>query len=189
MSDSHCAVSALKEVLEREAYDVVVHSGDHDCLPAVEALLRYAAAPVAAVTGNLDDSSVRERLLEAGVLVEARVAVLKGIRVAGVGGWSPSVDAERLRGAEFDLLVSHHPPLGVLDLTYAGVHAGSDAVRRLVEEKKPLLHTCGHIHEARGVGRLGGTVVVNAGPLARGYYAVVEVAGGSVKPMLRRLKR
>ena len=52
-----------------------------------------------------------------------------------------------------DILVSHEPPKGILDLTYHGFSAGSAYLRELVEhaEHKPRLWLCGHIHESRGV--------------------------------------
>lgn len=52
-----------------------------------------------------------------------------------------------------DILVSHEPPKGVLDLTYHGFSAGSHYLKELVEhsEDKPRLWLCGHIHESRGV--------------------------------------
>lgn len=52
-----------------------------------------------------------------------------------------------------DVLVSHEPPKGVLDLTYHGFSAGSLHLRKMVEraEVKPRLWLCGHIHEGRGV--------------------------------------
>ncbi|KAL3823261.1 hypothetical protein ACHAXA_003409 [Cyclostephanos tholiformis] len=55
--------------------------------------------------------------------------------------------------SECDILVSHEPPKGILDLTYHGFSAGSTYLRELVEhaEHKPRLWLCGHIHESRGV--------------------------------------
>lgn len=43
------------------------------------------------------------------------------------------------------------------------VPTGSKAVRQLIEEKQPLLSLHGHIHESRGVTRIGRTVAVNPG--------------------------
>lgn len=77
------------------------------------------------------------------------------------------------------IVVSHSPPYGCrLDLTSRGVHAGCRALRRFVEEAKPSLVVCGHIHEARGVEELSGAIVVNPGPIYAGYYAYIEVDGG-----------
>ncbi len=43
------------------------------------------------------------------------------------------------------------------------VPVGSTAVRAAIEAHEPLLGLHGHVHESRGVGRLGRTVVVNPG--------------------------
>jgi Icc-related predicted phosphoesterase len=42
-------------------------------------------------------------------------------------------------------------------------HAGSTAVRALIEELQPRVSLHGHIHESRGVEELGRTTAVNAG--------------------------
>ncbi len=75
-----------------------------------------------------------------------------------------------------DILVSHEPPKGLLDLTYHGFSAGSFYLKDLVEraEHKPRLWLCGHIHESRGIvtkkfqsydseeGESDSTIVINA---------------------------
>ena len=43
------------------------------------------------------------------------------------------------------------------------VPTGSRAVRRLIEETQPLLSLHGHIHESKGVTKLGRTVAINPG--------------------------
>lgn len=43
------------------------------------------------------------------------------------------------------------------------VHVGSRAVARMIEKYQPLLGLHGHIHESRGVQRIGRTVVLNPG--------------------------
>lgn len=50
--------------------------------------------------------------------------------------------------------------------TYAGralVPVGSTATRQVIEEFQPLLGLFGHIHEARGVARIGRTLCINPG--------------------------
>lgn len=64
--------------------------------------------------------------------------------------------------------MTHVPPLGVLDVTRDGSHAGSRAVLDFIRRRAPALHVAGHIHEARGVAKVGMTTVVNPGPLAVG---------------------
>ena len=191
VSDIHCNVSGLRRLLRAEDYDLVAATGDFECVEAAEALVEEARGAVLAVTGNLDNFLVEERLGEAGVLLDGRAVEQAGLRWAGIGGRDPLRDAERLRGAagvkRVDVLLSHYPPRGVVDLTHSGCRGGLEEVRRLVEELSPRLVLCGHIHEARGVGRLGGAVVVNAGPLLGGSYAVIELGEGEPRVSLRRL--
>lgn len=61
-----------------------------------------------------------------------------------------------------DVLVTHGPARGILDLTYGGVHAGCVALRNTIDRLQPVLHVFGHIHEQRGVANRYGTVCVNA---------------------------
>ena len=50
-----------------------------------------------------------------------------------------------------------------------------------IKEVQPALHVCGHIHEAKGVAKVGKTVVVNPGPPKRGDpIYVAEVRQGEV---------
>lgn len=62
------------------------------------------------------------------------------------------------RGAEWnkapdgtDILVSHCPPLNILDKNMEGITAGCDIVMDTIRRIKPKLTLFGHIHEAYGV--------------------------------------
>ena len=173
VSDVHCASDKLKKVLEKEEYDVVVATGDFECLSAVYALDK-AKAPVLAVTGNLDDPEVADVLEELGYSVENEVREVKGVKFAGLSGQEPRTSAEILRNLEFDVLLTHYPPKGLVDRSWSGVHIGLFEVRRLVEEKQPSFVHCGHVHESAGWAELGRSLVINAGPLRSGRYALVD---------------
>ena len=81
----------------------------------------------------------------------------------------------QIAGCTQHILLAHVPPRGMgLDRTFSGAHAGSSAVRKFVEERRPALVLCGHIHEARGIEKLGPTTVVNCGHGGVGQYALVE---------------
>ncbi len=69
----------------------------------------------------------------------------------------------------------HAPPYGyaldlapelTVDLVQAAdrkVHVGSKAVAKMIEKYQPLLSLHGHIHESRGVQKLGKTTMINPG--------------------------
>lgn len=61
-----------------------------------------------------------------------------------------------------DILVTHSPPSGILDLTAAGINAGCEDLIARVKKVKPKLHCFGHIHEGYGRQAKGDTTYVNA---------------------------
>lgn len=87
--------------------------------------------------------------------------------------------AERLESPEVAIFNLHVPPHGSgldtameLDeelrpvLTAGQPHqvpVGSSAVRQLIEEYQPMLALHGHIHESRGITRIGRTLAINPG--------------------------
>lgn len=69
--------------------------------------------------------------------------------------------------ADTDVLITHGPPLGILDqvprdLTDGYEHTGCEELLPAVQRIKPKLHVFGHIHEGYGVERRDGITFVNA---------------------------
>ncbi len=61
------------------------------------------------------------------------------------------------------VLVVHSPPKGHVD--GHDKHLGSEAILRTIEERRPPLAVCGHIHECWGEeSMVGDTRIVNLGP-------------------------
>ena len=93
-----------------------------------------------------------------------------GIPVTPFGSWSYDFTEKEAYGLLNDcqqggVLVSHSPPKGILDISSDGRSLGSQAVRDTLEQKKPELVVCGHIHGSAGqTKRSGDTTVINAGP-------------------------
>ncbi|MFN3804828.1 MAG: metallophosphoesterase family protein [Pyrobaculum sp.] len=176
ISDVHCDSKRLAKVLNSERYDLVLATGDFECIETVDIL---AGVKAFAVTGNMDDIEVRRGLEKLGISLDGRVTAFGDITIGGLGGLDPVDDVERLKETlgsfgKLDVLISHHPPVGVLDEPQPGLHIGLREVRELVEGVRPRLHLFGHVHETPGHVVRGGTIHVNAGPLKRGYYALVH---------------
>lgn len=200
LSDLHDQLAALERILaEIESPDMVLVAGDlttfgqpDDAEPLVRRL-QAIGCPVWAVSGNCDSAAIDRRLAELGVGVHARAVVERGVAVQGLSGIPPwhrnmyqfteaqladalAAGRAQMADARRHVVLSHCPPRdGRLDRTMLLQHVGSLALRQYIERVEPDLVVCGHIHEGRGVETMGRTTVVNCGPAAEGYYAIVEL--------------
>ena len=87
-----------------------------------------------------------------------------------------------------DIVLSHIPPLGVLDLAqrFRVAHIGSNLLLKAVQRFTPRILICGHSHRWGGhLASLGPTTVVNtASPDGRAkyaHYAVVDTSDWSIQ--------
>ncbi|WP_099210583.1 metallophosphoesterase [Thermococcus henrietii] len=173
------------------AGDITHFSGAETARKVLQPLIE-TGVPILSVHGNCDGRDVPELLDELGIWIHDRRRELNGVGFVGVGGsnitpfntiWELSEGEIReilLRNYHpGDVILSHVPPKDTkADRVHSGLHVGSSALREFIEEKQPPLVITGHIHEARSVDRVGETVIVNPGPLFRGYYTVVEFEEG-----------
>jgi len=76
-----------------------------------------------------------------------------------------------------DVLITHGPPLGILDQAMpGGAHLGCEKLLEAVKEKKPKIHLFGHIHGGAVTFENGVTRFVNAAYLNE-QYKPLEPAG------------
>lgn len=62
-----------------------------------------------------------------------------------------------------DVLVTHSPPLNILDKTWSKESVGSPSLlAEILDRIRPKVHVFGHIHEAYGTSQRDGTIFVNA---------------------------
>lgn len=115
---------------------------------------------------------------------------LDGYQIAGIGYSSPTpfntpgeyserefaIRLKKFGRLQRLILVCHCPPRDTpLDLTGAGQHIGSSAIREFVDNYQPLWLFAGHVHETEGAEiRIGATRAVNAGK--RGYLLDLDQA-------------
>ena len=68
-----------------------------------------------------------------------------------------------------DVLVTHGPPFGILDLAPMSSNVGCPHLRVIVERVKPELHCFGHIHLSHGKRHFNGTDFINAAIMTEQY--------------------
>jgi hypothetical protein len=201
-SDIHGAYRRVDEILlQEQEYDAVILAGDLTTNGSVReaevALHLFAkhAKPIFIVAGNMDPRALEAVFAQHAHLVDARGEIFHDVGIFGVSGSPPTpfltpyeiseeeiaLRAEagwnQLLSARVKIFVPHPPPLNTnCDKLPFGKHVGSSAVRAFIEQYQPDMCVCGHIHEARGVDRIGKTHIVNCGPAGKGYYAVLTVA-------------
>ncbi|HEX4836164.1 MAG TPA: metallophosphoesterase [bacterium] len=146
-------IARVRELVAEHKPEVVLLPGDlthaghgEDALT----LLNTLPVPVLAIPGNMDGPSAVAEITSHGSLLGEEPVVIGGVSFGGP-----------LVRARCDVLVTHEPPAGTLDLASSGQHIGTRAVRDLVDRLRPRVLTCGHVHESPGIEKLGDTVVVN----------------------------
>lgn len=187
ISDTHSLHEQLPNLGQG---DVLIHCGDltgQGTLSDTENFVSYFAAQDYAhkvvVAGNHDTCFEDDRRLQAeNCLSSAGVIYLndESIELDGIQFWGSPIQPEffnwsfqRQRGSEIrehwdliprniDVLITHGPPFGILDLCHNGGHAGCEELLEVVNQIKPRIHAFGHIHEAYGVQQQNGTTFVNA---------------------------
>lgn len=154
--------------------------------------LKSVGVPVFAVPGN-QDKDVLEVIENSGISIHGKGKVYKNVGFYGFGGAKTPFGTplepeeseleagirkgyENIKDAKIKVQLTHAPPYNTrVDLIVSGAHVGSKVVKSLIEELKPDVSVCAHIHEARGVDDVCQTKVINAGRFPEGYCGLVEI--------------
>lgn len=213
VSDIHDRVANFINVAKREEYDAIIVAGDftyfrplNRVLEIVHKVREVTNAPIYFVPGNCDpvDLLNYEDLGKDFYNLHLKLKNLGDIVLIGIGGsnitpFSTNIEFSETELARFTdklvsfikdkpfLLVTHVPPYNTVDKLSFGEPAGSRIIRSFVEKWKPIAVFSGHIHESRGISYLGKTVIVNPGPLMRGYYALANVKKDNVGVELKHI--
>ena len=70
---------------------------------------------------------------------------------------------------DIDVLITHGPPQGILDLCFHGERVGCSDLLEFVKKIKPRVHAFGHIHESYGSLEIDKTIFINACNLNESY--------------------
>jgi len=191
------AENNLSKFLER-GYDCLVLIGDltnfgpASLSKSMLERVKSTGVPTFAVPGNCDPKEILQVLENYGVNLHSKCEQLDDITFVGLGGsnLTPFNTPFELTEAEIQeelaaltcttgtnwVLVTHAPPHDTkLDQIPEGTHVGSKSIRKFIEQKQPLVALCGHVHEARNTDKLGRTLMVNPGPISKGYAAEITL--------------
>jgi Icc-related predicted phosphoesterase len=73
-----------------------------------------------------------------------------------------------------DIVITHGPPIGILDLCPDGHRAGCWHLKKRIFEVKPKLHVFGHIHGAHGMETIDDIQFANVSVLNEQYKRIYE---------------
>jgi Icc-related predicted phosphoesterase len=208
--DIHMEWGMIDSIPALDSADLVIVTGDftnfggrRQASQVLDAL-QAVNANVLAVPGNLDQPEVEGFLAGRGVSLHGRGRELHGVALVGVGGSNvtpfktPMEFSEEeiaaliqsghkeVEGGKPLILVSHTPPVDTkCDTITGGIHVGSSAVRRYIEENRPALCLTGHIHEAKSQDRIGDTQILNPGMLRDGGWIEVIYEDNSITALIQ----
>src|SRR4051794_24255061 len=184
-SDLHRDLEQGAQLVEMSAEaDVVIGAGDfaslHEGLEETIGALSGIETPAVLVPGNnetVDALRAAAAGWSAATVLHGEGTTIAGVDFFGLGAgipvtpWDWSFDLDD--GAATGMLSGcpggavlrlHSPPKDHCD-SAGGGNFGSPALLRAIEEKRPRLAVCGHIHESWGCeSRVGETPVRNLGP-------------------------
>jgi Icc-related predicted phosphoesterase len=167
--------------------DVLIHAGDFTLFSQSYASIRdfnlwLGELPHRhkfVVPGNHEffleaDRAKRSLLSNATVLIDEAIEI-ESLRFwgspitplySGAFGLSSATDRGRAYAripADADVLITHGPPYGVLDINPRnGLHGGCPELFEALKRIEPSLHVFGHVHGAYGTLTAGSTTFVNA---------------------------
>ena len=195
LSDFHGDYSHVPTIIDLAGnFDAVLLAGDiTDFGPDERALdlLKMFNVPVLVIPGNCDNPSILQCLDDNAICIHNSYRIMEGISFLGIGGSNPTPFntpfelsekrigenvgklLSRLRGKI--VLLSHAPPLNTTDRVQRG-NVGSAALARYLGRFD--LVVCGHIHEARGIVKVNGTLIVNPGTATKGEGALITINEG-----------
>lgn len=185
-SDLHCDLEQGKRLVEMAAEaEVVIGAGDfasvHEGLPETIGALAAIETPTVLVPGNNETVDALRAAVDgwdAATVLHGEGTTIDGTEFYGLGAgipvtpwdWSFDLDddaaTEMLAACpEGAVLVLHSPPKDHCDSAGGGGNFGSPALLKAIEEKRPRLAVCGHIHESWGCeSTIGESPVRNLGP-------------------------
>lgn len=172
ISDTH---NKHQQLTNLPVADVTVHCGDfteqgteEEVLDFLNWFIELPYKHKIFVTGNHDlclwDAENIEELPKNVHFLQDRCCEIEGIKFFGLA----YNHSEKLIPNEIDILVTHEPPVMILDES-SGMHWGNAPLRNRVQKVKPKYHLFGHAHDAFGTEKHAGIVFSNGASLDENY--------------------
>lgn len=195
ISDTHCRHRSLKI----PKADVILHAGDityrGDKREIIDFLDWFGKLPIPHkifIAGNHDfffektkPEVIRELLPPSVHYLKDEMISIDGIKIWGspYTPWFFKWAFNKKRGVQLkdhwelipedtDILLTHGPPFGILDVVINERHTGDKDLHQRVTTISPKIHVFGHIHEAFGSVKKNGTKFINACQLNESYELV-----------------
>lgn len=202
ISDLHGSThKALNNYLKNNKIDLIIIAGDITHFgPAelAEDILNEISSydiPVVAIPGNCDPQGVSSQLDNSKAInIHGKSTAIKNVGICGFGGSNltpfdtPLEFGEieifeeldkimvEMKDQDIKILVTHAPPLNTnADKLPNGDHVGSESIRKIIEDYKPNINICGHIHEAQSIDQIGETIILNPGQIMDGGACLVQI--------------
>ncbi len=183
ISDTH----GFHEHLVIPGGDVLIHAGDFTLsggLSEVDSFDKFLGEQPhqhkLVVAGNHDFCFERQPLVAREHLTNAKYLQDSGCEIGGYhfygSPWQPffmdmafNLESDEARHEKWemipsntDILITHTPPRGILDLTSLGICVGCQELSKIIDTRNLRAHVFGHIHEAYGIELHGSTTYANA---------------------------
>ena len=194
ISDTHC----MHREVDVPDGDVLIHAGDMTGRGEMERLLDFCEwmnelphKHKIVIAGNHDfcfenwrrDEAIR-MMEEVAVYLEDSSVVIDGVKFYG-SPWQPEFcdwafnlpRGEALREvwskieADTDVLITHGPPLGILDKCPGG-NVGDEELAKAIDGLNLKYHIFGHIHEGYGTTKAGEVTHINASNCTGSYRPI-----------------
>jgi Icc-related predicted phosphoesterase len=177
--------------IEKYSPDLVVICGDITQFGPGEVaknFLNQIKVETIALHGNIDTPGVIESITESNAVnIDHKRIIKKGIPFVGIGGeltyklskiLIKDNNSEKPLTDSIDkntILVTHVPPYKTQDKVFFGHHSGNKELRQIIDEYKPRIVLCAHIHEDPGYTKLEESIVVNCSIGKRTEGAIIEL--------------
>ena len=175
----------FKKGIEKHAPDIIIVAGDvldGSGKPLYD-LVQDATIPVLISPGNMDTSVLNSVIESTGAvdMCEKKI-IIDGYTFGEVGLRQTDTlfcfrkkKSKVSRLQALDVLISHIPPRGYMDKSMMGLHIGSKWIREVMEQQKPRLIVCGHVHENPGYVTINETIILNCSIGKMGEYSLIEL--------------